>query len=113
MRIWLIGLTIAAGLGLPAAASGNVKGWHYTYGDGPLNDRSVPLGAVSVRDMTCSAGLKAISNSRLLRDGAIATRGFSCYTLKRYFILGTTNLQSGAIVRCVSGRRAFRFSWAT
>jgi hypothetical protein len=49
----------------------------------------------------------------LLGDGAIATRGFSCYTIKRYFMLGTPNLQSGAIVRCVSGLRAFRFTWAT
>lgn len=73
----------------------------------------MPLGAVSVRDMTCSAALRAISNGRLIGSGAIATLGFRCYTLKRYILPGTTNESSGAIVRCVSGRRAFRFSWAT
>jgi len=112
MRRSLITLTIAVGLASPAVASANVRGCHYTYGHGPRNDRFVPLAAVSVRDMSCSAGLRAISNSRLLNSGAIATRGFHCYTLNRGVLPGT-NLLSGATVRCVSGRRAFRFSWAT
>jgi hypothetical protein len=61
MRTLQVALTITLGFGLSAAASANVKGCHYKYGDGPVNDRSVPLGAVSVRDMSCSEGLTAIS----------------------------------------------------
>jgi len=113
VRTSLITLIIAVGFALPAAVSANVRGCHYTYGDGPRNDASVPLGTLSVRDMTCSSALRAISNGRLVGSGAIATLGFRCYTLKRYILSGTTNESSGAIVRCVSGRRAFRFSWAT
>jgi hypothetical protein len=79
---------------------------------GPRNDIGVQIGDVSVRAMTCSAGLRAISNSKLLRSGDIATPGFYCYTLKRFIPAGYDQ-PLGANVRCVSGARAFRFGWAT
>src|ERR1700722_15332074 len=112
MRLWgplSLGLiALVAFCPRPAAASANVRGCHYTYGDGPRNDRDVPLDGVSVRNMACSAGLRAISNGRLLGSGAIATSGFRCYTLKRFILPGTANELSGAVVWCASGPRAFR-----
>lgn len=68
------------------------------------------IGNLSVRNMSCSAAHRAISRGRLLRSGNIRTRGFYCYPLKRYRQGGTV---LGADIRCVSGTRAFRFSWAT
>jgi hypothetical protein len=112
MRSLLITLSIAVGLALPAAAAANVRSCTYPYGHGPRNDIGVQIRGVSVRDITCSAGLRAISNSRLLRGGSIATPGLYCYTLKRFIPAGYDQ-PLGANIRCVSGSRAFRFGWAT
>jgi hypothetical protein len=107
----LLALTIA----IPTAASASVKGCSVppSWAQGIAVPRNHPelIGRVSVRNMTCSTGLRAIGRSRLLySSGNISTPGFYCYTLKVYQSGGVV---LGANVRCVSGARALRFSWVT
>lgn len=108
----LIAVLIAVlAVGLAAAsASANVHGCYFPYGHGPKNDRRVPLGHVSVRNMSCSAALRAISNGTFVGRGNLRTKGFSCRVLKSYYGGG---VQTGADVRCTHASKAFRFSWAT
>ena len=108
MKRFAIVLGVTAGLVLPAGAQAHVQSCHYSYGHGPRNDRNVPIGGVSVRNMTCPAGLHAISVGDLSRS--FRTPGFHCYALKIYRMNGLT---MGADIRCVHGSQAFRFSWAT
>lgn len=80
-------------------------------GYGPRNDRSMNGGRVSVRNMSCFAALRAISNGYLREDGTpLHTRGFRCYTLGESRAGGSGYVTS-ATIRCVSGVRAFRFDW--
>lgn len=102
--------SVAVMLAIPAGAQAQVRSCHYPYGYGPRNDRSLPIGGVSVRNMSCSAGLHAISIGRLGHRPPFATPGFGCYALKVYHV---GNLTLGADIRCVRGTKAFRFSWAT
>lgn len=104
----IVGLAVIA---LPGAASARVHGCAYQ-GDFYFSNRPVNENVydVSARNMSCSAALRAMARGRLGRKGNLTTLGFGCYLLHRYHIPGET---TGATVRCVSGLRAFRFSWAT
>lgn len=68
------------------------------------------VGNVTARNMSCGAARGAIARGHLTRSGGFRTRGFRCYRLHRSVVGGTV---LGAQNRCVSGRRAFRFDWAT
>lgn len=68
------------------------------------------VGNVSARNMPCSAARQAIENGHLTATGGFRTRGFYCYLIHRFSSQGTV---LGATNRCVAGRRAFRFDWAT
>jgi hypothetical protein len=100
-----------AGLWLSSTAGATVGRCSYPPESfGPRNDRQMNISSFSVRNMSCSAAHRAISRGRLLRNGNISTRGFACSLLKRYRVRGTV---LGADIRCTSGGRVFRFSWAT
>jgi hypothetical protein len=114
-RIVITAAALALAIAIPTAASASVKGCSVPpfWAQGIAVPRNHPelIVGVSVRNMTCSAGLRAIGRSRLLfSSGNIATPGFYCYTLKVYQSGGDVH---GAEVRCVSGARALRFSWVT
>ena len=100
--------------GSAGSASAYTRGCYYPFegGYGPINDRSMNIGDVSVRNMRCRDALHAINVSRLLRNGNIRTPHFGCRKLRTYSSRGTV---LGAVIRCVhsSPYRAFRFSWAT
>jgi hypothetical protein len=88
----------------PSAANG---------GYGPRNDRFMNGGGVSVRNMSCSSALRAIANGYLSENGTpLRTRGFRCYVVSKS-VDTVGHFVTGAVIRCLSGRRAFRFSWAT
>jgi len=109
-------LAVMAGVGV-STASAAVQDCRYPMptpsgGYGPRNDRSMNGGLVSVRNMSCSAALRAISNGYLREDGTpLRTRGFRCYVVSKSRAGGSGYVTS-ATIRCVSGVRAFRFSWA-
>jgi hypothetical protein len=114
-RATLIIAVLALALaGSAVSASAYTRGCHYPFegGYGPINDRSMNIGNLSVRNMRCRDALHAINVSRLLRSGDIRTPHFGCRKLRTYSSGGTI---LGAIIRCVhsSPYRAFRFSWAT
>ena len=107
---------LALALAIPNIASASVRDCHYPYGHGPRNDRLMNGSAVSARNITCSSALRAISHGYLRENGSpLRTRGFTCYTVSKFEIHTPRRppLVTGATIRCVSGRRAFRFSWAT
>lgn len=99
--------------GQPAVMAA-VRSCHYPFegGYGPVNDRSMNIGGVSARNMSCSKALHAIVVSTLLRNGDIRTPHFGCYRLRTFRSFGSV---VGADIRCVHRipYRAFRFSWAT
>ena len=116
MKRLIIILSFGAIAVLPALASAStVHGCRYppnTSNLGPRNNREMIGYGVSVRNMSCSAALRAISNGYLVENGSpLHTRGFRCSVItKRYASGGRFIL--GATIRCVCGPRAFRFSWA-
>ena len=95
-----------------ASASANTHGCYYPYGHGPQNDQNVPIGNVSVQNMSCREALTAISNGTLLRNGNLRTPHFGCHILSSGH---AGNVLTGADIRCShrSPSKAFRFSWAT
>lgn len=97
---------------IPASASAAaVHGCHVPLERfGPRNDPGMNIAHMSVRNMACGSALLTIDNSWQLRNGDLSSRSFYCYKLKTYRSFGTV---LGAIVRCVSSRRAFRFTWFT
>lgn len=94
----------------PSAASAKVRHCSYSYGHGPTNDRSIPLGKVATHNMICSKALEAIHSGRLTRAGDLNTPGFTCKVTKSLHASGTL---TGADVSCFAGTRSFSFSWAT
>lgn len=83
-------------------------------GYGPRNDRAMNGHSVSARNMSCSSALRAITNGYLSENGSpLRTSGFRCYVVMK-LRAGTPGSQYviGAVIRCVSSRRVFRFSWA-
>jgi|SRR4051812_35871275 hypothetical protein len=109
--IAVLAVTLVIGMAA-GSASGSVHGCHYPYGHGPQNDRSVNIGNVSARNMSCRKALTAISSGTLLRNGNLRTPRFGCHILKTYRSFGTL---LGADIRCSRRKpsEAFRFSWAT
>jgi len=75
---------------------------------GPRDDRSVPFGSVTTRNMTCAAALTAIRLGHI--NPRFHTPGFGCTVVKRYASSGTT---LGEILHCASGSRRFQWQWAT
>lgn len=110
----LLASAVIAALVLASSAAASprfVLNCRYAYGHGPVNDRGVPIGDVSARNMTCSAALIAISAGRLVTGSAgLVTRGYVCRVLSAGHVGGET---TGQTIRCANGQRAFRFSWAT
>jgi len=74
------------------------------------SDNPANVGNVTARNMSCATVRRAIAHGHLIRSGGFRTRGFRCYLVHRSVVGGTV---LGAQNRCVSGRRAFRFDWAT
>lgn len=111
----LIALLLAA-LVIGAATASGATTQHCrepAQGQGPRNDRSLPIGNVTARGMSCSAARTAIRKGMFtLRGGCFAgphqppclssftTPGFRC-TAPR---LG--------LIRCVANARRFRFGWS-
>jgi hypothetical protein len=105
----LLALALLSVCAVPSVAKG--RSCHYTYGNGPRNDRSVPLGGVTVRHMSCSSALHAISHGKLVGGSqGLRTHGFGCRALKTSHVGNET---TGQVIRCRAGRRTFRFSWST
>lgn len=119
-RIILITTTIVATAAIGASTtSAAVRSCRYPQpsvangGYGPRNDRSMNGYGVSVRNMSCSSALSSIADGYLRENGTpLRTPGFHCYVVSKS-VDSVGHFVTGAVIRCLSGRRAFRFSWAT
>ena len=85
---------------------------------GPRDDREVPFGALTARNITCLAARAAIRNG-YLASGPFHTRGFSCKVVgqSQVGVPGHGGVITGQTIHClrrVSGHYAtFQFGWAT
>jgi hypothetical protein len=111
--ILLVSLLAALAAVLPATSSATVhkcpanpQGTGYS----PRNDRDAPNQVTIVRNISChAAGWGAVEHGFLTPRGDLRTPGWHCVVLKRG--TGTTVTTPGANVRCVRGRKAFRWTW--
>ncbi len=98
----------------PSAAGARTRHCAFIMGQGPSNDRYVPLGHVTTRNMACSKALGAIHSGRLTKAGNLKTSRFSCKVLHAFYGgFGLGHAVIGASIRCSAGTRSFSFSWAT
>ena len=113
-RLLVAVLAVISALGA-SSASARVQDCSFpspNAGEGPRNDHNVPLGNLSARNMSCAAARASIRNGYMTRHGFKA-RGFYCYVISQFATPGPHSFVTGQTIRCISGPRAFRFSWAT
>jgi hypothetical protein len=105
---------VAFGLALPSAASATSPGARRcsTPAHGPKNDRSLPIGGLSVRNMTCSTADAAIARGTFAVHGSCfgAPGNAPCRATFRTAGFRCAQPSSGRI-RCAVGRRVFEFGW--
>lgn len=89
------------------------------FGHGMHNDRGAPLEHVSAHNMSCRAAVRGIQRRNLTRRMVATpgffygfrTPGFGCRVLHKFE--PNPGEITGETIRCTSGERAFRFTWAT
>lgn len=80
-------------------------------GDGPRNDRSLPIGHVTARNMTCRAAHAAIRNGMFTEHGCFLGPNSRCETHFKTLGFRCTAPRLGAF-RCIGHARRFSFAWS-